>query len=252
MSAARNPVLVFVLGAIVAFAVIVGAQALANASAPPVQQMSQSTIIGQTGFAYLGGLRLMISGMLWGRLDAQFHQYQSDKAIQDRLDLLPSIRLVQLLNPQLEQPYYYASYVLALRGDMPAALALARDGIANNPTSGLLRSNYIQLLTVQDKTKNLPLMLEQVRLGLRPNTTFNSAADQFEAYGVFRSVFLLAGDKAGVKEMDDAQKLIDQATPGGAQSSQGGFLGLLNNYTNSATPQADEPVQAPVSVPATQ
>jgi hypothetical protein len=137
---------------------------------------------------------------------------------------------------------------------MADAVALAREGIQNNPTSGLLRSNYIQVLQVQDKKKNLPLMLEQARAGLQPNTTFTSAADQFEAYGVFRTVFAQAGDKAGVDAMNQAQKLIDQQNPGtaaGANPNPSGFLGLLNNYTNSATPAPDAPVQAPVPTPVT-
>jgi hypothetical protein len=255
MLAGRNPWVVFAVTAVVAFALIVGAQTLAAASAPPVQQLSQTTVIGQTGFAYLGGLRLMVAGLLWGRLDAQFHQYMAGKAIEERLDLLPSIRLVQLLNPQLEQPYYYASFVLMRRNQPDAALSLALEGIKNNPTSGLLRSNYVQLLQMQDERnhthKNLAKQLEQVKIGLLPTTTFISAADQFEAYGVFRTVFQAAGDQAGVQAMNAAQQAIDQATPGGAQSTQGGFLGLINDYANSATPKADQPAQPPVSVPAT-
>jgi hypothetical protein len=76
---------VFVFGICLALALILGAQALAEASAPPVQQMSQAKVVGQTGFAYLGGLRLMAAGLLWGGLDAQWHQYGSAN-MAERLD----------------------------------------------------------------------------------------------------------------------------------------------------------------------
>jgi hypothetical protein len=235
MLAERHSVAVFAVAVVLAFSLIVAGQWLATASAPPLQQTSQSKLIGQAGFAYLGGLRMMGAGLLWGRLDAQFHQYQTGKQVQNRLDLLPSIRLVQLLNPQLEQPYYYTSYILMLRGRMSDALELAREGIQNNPASGLLRANYAQLLFIQDKKKNLPLMLEQARAGLSSSATYVSADDQFEAYGVFRVVYTIAGDKATASAIAAAQKQIKDARVGGSQSSAQGFFGLLNAWTNSAT-----------------
>jgi hypothetical protein len=235
MLSERHPLAVFAVTLVVAFALIVAGQWLATASAPPLQQTSQSKLVGQAGFAYLGGLRMMGAGLLWGRLDAQFHQYQTGKEVQNRLDLLPSIRLVQLLNPQLEQPYYYTAYMLYLRGRMGDALALAQEGVRNNPTSGLLRANYAQLLFIQDKKKNLPLMLEQARVGLSSSATYVSTDDQYEAYGVFRVVYQIAGDKATVSAIAAAQKQIKNARVGGSQSSAQGFFGLLNAWTNSAT-----------------
>jgi hypothetical protein len=235
MLAERHPLAFFAIAVVVAFALIVAGQWLATASAPPLLQTSQSKLVGQAGFAYLGGLRMMGAGLLWGRLDAQFHQYQTDTAVQNRLDLLPSIRLVQLLNPQLEQPYYYTSYILMLRGRMSDALELAREGIQNSPTSGLLRANYAQLLFIQDKKKNLPLMLEQARAGLSSSATYVSADDQYEAYGIFRAVYLVAGDKATASAIATAQKQINDARTGGSQSPAQGFFGLLNAWTNSAT-----------------
>ena len=189
-------------------ALVVGAQGLAAASAPSNVQLSQSRVIGQAGFAYLGGLRMMLAGLLYERLDPQFHQYITDRRIQDRIDLLPSIRIIQMLNPQLEQPYYYVSYILYLRGRMNDALALAKQGIANNPQSGLLRANYVQLLMVQDRKANLPEMLRQTRIGLSTGTTFSSIDDQYESYGIFRTVYTLAGDSRMVKTLDAEQKRL--------------------------------------------
>jgi hypothetical protein len=231
----RRTVATAALSAVLALALIVGAQFLAVAFAPPVSQTSQSAIIGQAGFAYLGGLRMMGAGLLMARVDPQFHQYGQTAHFQDRLDLLPTIRLVQLLNPQLEQPYYDVSYVLMVRGKKADALALAKEGIVNNPTSGLLRANYAQLLFIENKHKNLALMLEQAKVGLSPSATYSSIDDEFESYGVFRTVYVLAGDKAMAAEVDTAQKKLDSLRPANDQASGHGLFGLLQAWGNSAT-----------------
>jgi hypothetical protein len=235
--AGRHPAYVFAIGACLALALIIGAQALAQASAPPVRQMSQARLIGQTGFAYLGGLRMMAAGLLWGGLDAQWHQYGSTK-IAERMDLLPTIRIVQLLNPQLEQPYYYTSYVLADRGRMDDALDLAREGIRNNPRSGLLRANYIQLLLMQGKKSNLPLMLEQARIGLGSNMEFVNPDDAYESLSTFSVPFKLSGDTEAVKAIDAAKEELRQQ--GAAPAEQrGGLEGLIDAWTNSATTEEE-------------
>ena len=64
---------------------------------------------------------------------------------------------------------------------MDDALDLAREGVTNNPRSGLLRANYVQLLLIQGRKGDLPLMLEQARVGLGSNTEYGSVDDAFEA-----------------------------------------------------------------------
>jgi hypothetical protein len=235
----RHPAYAFAIGLCLAVVLIVGAQALAQASAPPAQQMSQTKLIGQTGFAYLGGLRMMAAGLLWGSLDSQFHQYRTASKFTDRLDLLPAIRIVQLLNPQLEQPYYFTSYVLAERGRMGDALDLARDGIRNSPRSGLLRANYIQLLAMQDRKRNLPTMLEQAKIGLGPDMQYVSVDDKFESYGIFRIPFEIIGDQATIKAIDAEQSRMQQPDAAPADQPQSGVGGVIGAWTNSATPKED-------------
>ena len=231
----RRPVVLTVAAVACALALIVGGQFLAVASAPPVQQMSQSAVIGQAGFAYLGGLRMMGAGLLMARIDPQFHQYGQTSRFQDRLDLLPTIRLVQLLNPQLEEPYYTVSYVLTLRGKKTDGLKLAKEGTQNNPTSGLLRANYVELLMANDKHKNVALMLEQAKVGLSTSATYSSIDDEFESYGVFRSAYLLAGDKATAARIEAAQKQLESQRPPNDQGSGNGLLGLIQAWGDSAT-----------------
>jgi len=230
----RNNIGMTAAAVVLALALIVGGQFLANRFAPESRQLSQGTVIGQAGFAYLGGLRMMGAGLLMARVDPQWHQYGQTAHFERRLDILPTIRLVQLLNPQLEQPYYDVSYVLWLRGQKADALALAKEGIKNNPTSGLLRANYAQLLFMQNRHKNVDLMLEQARVGLGPTATYNSVDDQFEAYGVFRAVYHLAGDTAMVAKVDAMQKQLAAMRPAESPGSPG-LLGLLQAWSNSAT-----------------
>jgi len=232
---ARHPLAGLVLTIVLCVCVVIGAQALAAASAPASMQLSQSRVVGQAGFAYLGGLRMMAAGMLYQRLDPQYHQYLADKRIQDRVDLLPTIRIIQALNPQLEQPYYYVSFILALRGNLGDALALAKQGVQNNPTSGLLRASYVQLLMMQDKKGNLPEMLRQTQIGLGSTATYNSLDDQFESYAIFRTVYELAGDTQMVQKLKAEQKRLAAGGAKGGASGGSGFGALINSWANSAT-----------------
>jgi hypothetical protein len=197
-----------VLAGVLLLAAIISAQALAAVSAPAGATIATSTMLGQTGFEYLGGLRKFGAAALWNRLEPQFHQYGGGKPIDQRVEFLPTIRLVQTLDPQFEQAYYVSAFMLARLGRMPQALDIAKEGIANNPESGLMRANYAQLLLMQDKVKNLPQALELAKAGTQPGTTWASLDDQFEGYGIFRTVFDLAGDKTASQRMTEAQKKL--------------------------------------------
>ena len=123
------------------------------------------------------------------------------------------MRIVQALDPQFEQTYYVAAFMLARNDRWPQALELAREGIANNPKSGFMRANYVQLLLMQDPEKNLREMLEQTQQALDPQMTWGTPDEQFEAYGTFRTVFKLAGDTAADAELAAAQKEIKEQDP---------------------------------------
>jgi hypothetical protein len=204
LSASRI-VLLVVLTAALAVG-IVGAQALATSSAPLGESVSTGTTLGRTGFEYLGGLRKFAAAALWNRLEPQFHEYSNGKSIDQRLDFLPTMRLVQILDPQFEQAFYVSAFMLARIDRMPQAVDIAREGLANNPNSGLMRANYAQLLLMQDKVKNLPEALKQAEAGTGPGISWANEDDRFEGYGIFRTIFGLAGDRAAVEKMSEAQK----------------------------------------------
>ena len=212
------PKSMLVIGVVaVLLAALVGAQALAVASAPAGATVSTGSMLGQTGFEYLGGLRRFAAAALWNRLDPQFHEYGNGKSIDERLEFLPTMRLVQILDPQFEQAYYVSAFMLARLDRMPQALEIAREGVANNPNSGLMRANYVQLLLMQDKVKNLPEALKQAKAGIEPGTVWASTDDQYEGYAIFRSTFSQAGDTVAAERMITAQKAL---------SAQGAGLGV--------------------------
>ena len=123
-----------------------------------------------------------------------------------------------------------------MKGRFGDARALAEEGIKNNPTSGLLRANYVQILLAQDRKRNLPLMVQQMRIGLGPNITYSSIDDQFEAYGIFRTVAQLAGDTKTVQMLKAEQNRLESAGASAGSNGPGG--GLLNAWQNSAiTPE---------------
>ena len=213
---ADRPLLQFLLIAAVCIAVLGGAQLLAHSSAPAGGVSSTGRVIGQTGYAYLGGLRTFGAALLWNRLDPIFHEYYSANFNRDFVVFMPSIRLVIALDPQFVQAYYTASYYLARGGKVDQGVALALEGIRNNPTSGLLRANYIEVLQIASPKKNLAKMLEQARMGIGANMTYANSDDEFEAYGVFRSVFVRSGDTQTAAVLAKAQERLrgQGAAPG--------------------------------------
>lgn len=196
------------------FAVLLGAQAVGAATAPPGGVAPTGRLLGQTSFAYLGGLRTFAAAVLWNRIDPQFHKYYHENLDKAFVVFLPTMHLVLALDPQFEQGYYTASFFLARMGHLDQGVALAEEGLRNIPTSGLLRSNYIQLLRIQNDVGNRGKMLAQAKLGLSATTRFSNIDDEFEALGVFRSVFAEAGDAATVEAI---QRLQDNLRSQGAQ-----------------------------------
>lgn len=175
--------------------VLLVSQLLAVATAPPSGISSTGRTIGRASFAYLGGLRTYAAAVLWTRLDAQYDDYIEGQGVgfKDLIYLLPTIYFVTRLDPQLVQAYYVGAYLLSDRHKWGQAIALARQGIANNPRSGLARANLVQLLIKQDKKKNLKEALAQTLVGIGPNMYYANPDDEFESLGIFRTALHLAG-----------------------------------------------------------
>jgi hypothetical protein len=216
--AARPGVIIGVAVAVLLIALL-GGQALASASAPPGGVASTGRVMGQTSFAYLGGLRTFAAAVLWNRLDPLFDGYYHDRPVDEIVMFLPTMRLVQMLDPQFEQSYYNSSFIIARQGRMDDALDIARLGMKNNPGSGLMLANYAQLLLMQDKQANMPELLELAEQAIQPEIRWANADDRFEGYGIFRTVFDLAGNQPMVDALQKAQDALKQQGAGSAEGA---------------------------------
>jgi tetratricopeptide (TPR) repeat protein len=197
--------------------VLFAGQALATASAPAGGLAATGRVMGQTGFAYLGGLRTFAAAVLWNRLEPLFHGYYNGKEVSQLKEFLPTMRLVQALDPQFEQAYYNAAWIVARRGRIDDAIDIAHEGITNNPTSGILHANYVQILLMKDKKKNLEEAYKSAVIGVGPTARWATADDQYEGYAIFRTVFKLKGDAVMVGKIN---KVLEQLSAQGAQPGQ--------------------------------
>ncbi len=164
---------------------VVLAQNAAAALAPTGASAETGRLMGRAGFAYLSGIRTFAAAVLWNRLDPQFHLYYEDRSLSENTQLLPTIRLVQALDPQFVQSYYNAAWIVAKRGDFETARGLALQGIENNPRSGLLRASYIQLLLQDDKEKHVDELAVHADAGTGESTVWADDAEKYEGYAVF-------------------------------------------------------------------
>ena len=206
---------------------LLGVQAMATAAAPPQPVANTGQLLGDAGFAYLGGLRVFAAAVLWNRLDAQFDGFYESKRLEDLTFLMPSLYLVQRLDPHFVQSYYNAAFILGMRRQWDEAFQVAKDGVGNNPTSGLMRANYVQLLLMRDKKANLSQAYRQAIAGVRTGT-YDSIDDEFESLAAFRTVFDLAGRRDLVATIDQRQAQLREQ---GAQAT-----GLSHDHNGDGTP----------------
>ena len=185
-----------------ALTLLLASQALASSAMPP-DRVATGKLAGQAAFAYLGGLRIFAAAVLWNRIEPQFHDYYGGQTFAEQEFMVPTLAMVQTLDPQFTQAYYLSSYMIARRGDSDLGIEIARDGIRNNPQSGLLHMNLTQLLYLQDRNANLDELVEISKAGLGDDIQWDGGEELFEAYAVFRDVFRVAGDDRYVTRLDE-------------------------------------------------
>jgi len=209
----RTRVLVLVAVLVV---VLFAGTALASYSAPSEGRSSTGRVLGKSGFAFLGGLRMFVAAVIWNRIDPVFHTYYNGVPLEKQAYMLPHLRLVTLLDPQFVQGYYMASYMVAKGGNMKQGIGIAEDGLKNNPTSGLMYANLAQLLMMQDAKGNLPKMIELAGKGMRSDVSWSTADDRYDGLVMFRGIYMLAKDDARVAAIN---KELDAIKAGGSLSN---------------------------------
>lgn len=195
------PLLVVVL----ALVVVLGGQALADAAAPEAPNGALTgRAVGRAGFAYLTGLRQFAAALLWNRLDPQMHEYYGGHVgLGHMVFMLPNVKAIVTLDPQFVEAYYVAPEILIESGKLPGAsaqlaaqrlrtgLALAKEGVTNNPRSGVLLESYAQLLWTDGK--DLTGALPYAEAAMAPGVVWRTDEEEWDSMAVLRDLFKQAG-----------------------------------------------------------
>ncbi len=176
--------------AILALLVVALLAAQFGADAQAAQVSRDSSALGRAGFAYLAGVRTFIAAVLWNRIEPIYHAYYEDLPLHEQLQTLPTLQMVIALDPQFVDSYYIAAWMLAQRGDVETGLDIARQGVENNPDSGILRFNYAQILYLFGD--DLQGAVQQADAALQ-GAQWRDYTEQHDAYAGFSAIYRSAG-----------------------------------------------------------
>jgi tetratricopeptide (TPR) repeat protein len=199
-------------------AALVAGQMGTDAFAPAGQARDTGRTLGRTGDAYLSGLRIFAALVIWNKLEPQFDGYYGSLALSGQRFLLPNLRLVLFLDPQFVQAYYDVPWILADNGRVDEALDVARQGIADNPKSGLLRMAYAQYLFVFKKDVRSAAV--QADRALAPGMQWRDELEFWENARIAEDIYNAAGQTG---KADRMRAVLDQlaAKYGGAKQIPG-------------------------------
>lgn len=214
----RRRTIAALLASVLLASVLLAGQAGADALAPDGRASDTGRTLGRTGDAYLSGLRVFAAFVIWNKLDPQFHGYYSNLPLKDQKFLMPNLRLVLLLDPQFVQAYYDVPWVLADNGQVDEALSIAREAVASNPRSGLLRMAYSQLIFLFKK--DYAAAAAQADLALGANMQWKDEVELWENLAIARDVYAKAGMKDKADRMAAALAALE-AKYGGADKVPG-------------------------------
>lgn len=181
---------------VLCLALIFSGQWVAGQVTPATEIADTGRLLGRTGFAYLSGLRTFAAAVLWNRLDPQLHLYYAGTQLTDMQFMMPTMRMVVLLDPQFLQAYQVASFIVFQKDGHTEGLAIAREGVENNPRSGMIQANLAQLLLLTRDQANQQEALEAVRAGLSANAYWTDPQEEYEGLAIMRSVLTVWGDPA--------------------------------------------------------
>ncbi len=193
---------------VAALIAIVAGQALTDSAAPRGLTSSAAGSVGRAGSAFLEGLRVFAAVVIWNRLEPQEHEYYETRTIAEMTFLVPNLRLVVLLDPQFQQAYYVLPWILARNGKVSEGLALAREGIANNPRSGILWASYAQILLVAAKDKAAAARAADHVLD--PRSEWTDPRLQWDALNIAIGTFEQAGMTAKMRQAQALAARVDQ------------------------------------------
>lgn len=174
--------------------------------------------IGRAGFAYLTGIRTYAAAVLWNRLDPIGDTYYGDKTLTQQTFVLPTLHIVQVLDPQFTQAYYVSAWIVFRRGDKLGGLDNARDGVRNNPKSGLMISQLAQFLLIMrtDGPQYLPEAAKWADRGRGSDVVWTDDEEMVEGYAEFRVIYKLTGQ---TEKLAQVEAVLHQLEASGAGKS---------------------------------
>lgn len=176
---------------------------LGSENAPLRDDAATGRAMGRAGFAYLGGLRTFAAAVLWNRIDPVFHEHYDGVPLAEQRYMIPTLQAVTLLDPQFTQAYYLSSFMVGRMVGAQAGIELAREGVRNNPDSGLMHSNLAQLLYTRDKAANRAEILQHINNTLAPSAVWQNDDERFEGYIVVARMLETMGFPDEAAQVDD-------------------------------------------------
>jgi hypothetical protein len=219
VSGTRDSALLWAAGMSFVVAIIAG-QALTDAQTPTGIVTGTGASVGRAAFSYMAGVRAFAAYQLWNRMDPIGHEYYDGMPLDQAFYVIPTMRIVTLLKPDFVPPYYVLPWVLARNGKLAEAKALALQGIADNPRSGLLLMSYAQILAVEigDWAGAVPY----ADRAMRSDTYWADDTEKFQGYRIAEDVYIHVGDTPGAKAAGavlDALAATGESSPDPSGSS---------------------------------
>lgn len=180
-------------------------QAAGDGIASEARGEDTGAAVGEASFAYLTGLRVFAGALLWNRIEPLLHGYYADVPLSQQAHIVPTIRMVVLLDPQFEQAYYVGSWIVFRRDDPEIGIELAKDGVESNPDSGLLLSSVAQLLLVDGRAREAVVYAERA-----VDADYPDDVARWEALAIVRSVHDSAGDPERADEIRRVMAELDE------------------------------------------
>jgi hypothetical protein len=199
-----------VVAVLLALALLLGGQALGDSVAAGESGVATGSAAGRAGFAYLTGLRVFAADLIWNRLDPLGDRYYGHGLSKYRF-MIPNILVITWLDPQFIDAYYVGPEILAEDRETTRALAMAREGIANNPRSGELMGSIAELLIAH--TKQYELAASYADRAMRTDTLWRNDDEHYDSLAIFAVAYKLAGMPEKAAEASRQQKALG-AKPG--------------------------------------
>ncbi|MRS13135.1 MAG: hypothetical protein EG823_08745 [Actinobacteria bacterium] len=180
-----------VLAAALCVALALAGQALGDSVVPEASGAETDRAIGRAASSYLTGIRSYAAAALWNRLDPVMHGYYTAVSLSDQKYMLSTIAAVQALDPHAVMSYPVGSWILVESERVSDGILMARRGVEANPKSGVLKMNLAQLLMLYGD--DMPGALEVAEAGLADDIVWTDAAEQYNSYAIFGSIFKAGG-----------------------------------------------------------